>query len=264
LAEILRSALGRWLLAPAGNFSLQSASNYESGLGASAGANQEPQSARGRLWLVARSRSSLYSSHSRFVGQAGRRRASKPPTPDSLEARVEAYVEPYVRSNNFSGVVLLAREGKVVLRKGYGMANYELGVPNTPESKFHIASVSKSFTAAALLLLEQQGKLSVNDPLSKFIPDYPNGDRITIHHLLAHTSGIPDVNRLPGYEEKSRPPSDWRTSSAGSRISLSNSSRGRASPTATRTTTSWPTSSKRRRGKATAIFCANTCSPPCE
>ncbi len=125
---------------------------------------------------------------------------------EALEARIDAYVAPYLRSNNFSGAILIARGGRVLLRKGYGMANQELGVANSPETKFHVASISKSFTAAAILLLEQRGMLSVSDPLRKFIPDYPDGDKITIHHLLAHTSGIPNVNNFPDYGEKSRFP----------------------------------------------------------
>lgn len=123
-----------------------------------------------------------------------------------LRRKVDAYVRPFIRGNNFSGAILISRGGQVLLSKGYGVANYELGVPNTPRIRFHIASVSKSFTAAAILLLEQQGRLSVRDPLSKYIPDYPNGDRITLHHLLTHHSGIPNINDMPEYEQLSREP----------------------------------------------------------
>jgi CubicO group peptidase (beta-lactamase class C family) len=121
-----------------------------------------------------------------------------------LSSQVDAYIQPYVASNNFSGVILIAREGKILVNQGYGLANRELAVANTPDTRFHIASVSKSFTAAAILVLEQRGKLSVKDPLSKFIPDYPNGDKITIHHLLTHTSGIANANNLPQYDERSK------------------------------------------------------------
>lgn len=124
--------------------------------------------------------------------------------PEDLETRVDAYVMPSVQSNNFSGAILIAKGDKVLVRKAYGIANLELGVPNTPETRFHVASISKSFTAAAIILLEQKGKLSTVDPLSKFIPDYPNGDKITVHHLLVHTSGIPNVNSFPDYNAKSR------------------------------------------------------------
>ena len=122
----------------------------------------------------------------------------------SLAAKVDAYVKPYVESNNFSGSLLIAEAGKVVLSRGYGMANYELRVPNSSRTRFHLASLSKTFTAVAILILQERGQLRVEDPLTKFIPDYPSGDKITVHHLLTHTSGIPNVNNLPGYDEKSK------------------------------------------------------------
>jgi CubicO group peptidase (beta-lactamase class C family) len=123
---------------------------------------------------------------------------------DGLEARIDRYVQPYVDTRNFSGVVLVAREGRTAVRRGYGLANVELAVPNRPETRFHIASVSKPFTAAAILLLQQEGRLDVRDPVSRHVPGYPNGDRITLHHLLAHTSGIPNVNDLPDYDRQAR------------------------------------------------------------
>ena len=122
----------------------------------------------------------------------------------SLAAKVDAYVKPYVESNNFSGSLLIAKAGKIVLSRGYGMANYELSVPNSARTRFHLASLSKTFTAVAILILQERGQLRVEDPLTKFIPDYPSGDKITVHHLLTHTSGIPNVNNLPGYDEKSK------------------------------------------------------------
>jgi len=132
--------------------------------------------------------------------------ARQSPSPGSLEAEVDTYVEPYLEMKGFSGSILIASKGEVLLRKGYGMANYELDVPNTPQAKFHIASISKMFTAAAIMLLEERGLLRVSDPLTRYIPDYPDGDRITVHHLLLHTSGIPNVNNLPDYDTQSRFP----------------------------------------------------------
>jgi len=105
----------------------------------------------------------------------------------SVEAKVNAYAKPYLEIGGFNGSILVVKNGKVLVNKGYGMANYELGVPNTPQTKFHLGSISKTFTAAAILLLEERGQLRVNDPLTKFIPDYPNGDKITVHHLLSNT-----------------------------------------------------------------------------
>jgi CubicO group peptidase (beta-lactamase class C family) len=123
-----------------------------------------------------------------------------------LAALVDHYIEPYVKTRNFSGSVLLARQGQVLVSKGYGMANYELDVPSSPRTKFHIASVSKTFTAAAIMILAERGLLSPGDPVAKVIPGYPNGDRLTIHHLLVHTSGIPNINDFPEYNRISRFP----------------------------------------------------------
>jgi len=123
--------------------------------------------------------------------------------PQSLAAQVDAYVQPLVAGKNFSGCILMVRNGRPLVDRCYGMANYELGASNTDATRFHIASVSKSFTAAAILLLEERGKLKVEDKLSKFISDYPRGDEITIHQLLTHTSGIPNVNNFPAYDQKS-------------------------------------------------------------
>jgi CubicO group peptidase (beta-lactamase class C family) len=107
-----------------------------------------------------------------------------------------------VRNGDFSGSVLVAREGKVVFRKSYGMANYELSVPNSEKTRFHIASVSKTFTAAAIVLLEKQGKLKLSDPLSKWVPDFLNGEKITVEQMLTHRSGLPDYYSLPEYSAK--------------------------------------------------------------
>jgi CubicO group peptidase (beta-lactamase class C family) len=131
-----------------------------------------------------------------------------PASPDSaapaLEQRIDRFVRPYAASNNFTGVILVRRGGRVQLEKGYGMANYELGVPNTGFSRFHIASVTKAFTAAAILLLEERGKLSLSDPVSRHLPDYPKGDRIRIEHLLKHTAGIPNLGSGPDWARQER------------------------------------------------------------
>lgn len=118
---------------------------------------------------------------------------------NDLTLKIERYLKPYIETNNFSGTVLIAKKGEVIFHKGFGLASVELNVPNTTTTKYHIASVSKTFTAAAILLLEQRGFLTTEDFLSKYIADYPSGDKITIHHLLAHTSGITNVNNLPEY-----------------------------------------------------------------
>ena len=111
-----------------------------------------------------------------------------------LASRIEAYIQPFVLSNNFPGAILVARGDDVVFSKAYGMANYELTVANTHDSRFHLASLSKMFTAAAILLLEEQGKLSTADKVSRFVPGYPAGEKITLEQLLTHTAGVPNVD----------------------------------------------------------------------
>ena len=118
----------------------------------------------------------------------------------STVLKVDRFLRPYVQMQDFSGCVLIARRGQIVTRKCYGNANYELSVANTPQSKFHIASVTKSFTAAAVVILAEQGKLRFTDKLSRYIPDFPNGDKITIVELLEHSSGIPSYYSIPEYE----------------------------------------------------------------
>jgi CubicO group peptidase (beta-lactamase class C family) len=102
--------------------------------------------------------------------------------------------------------VLVASDDEVIYRKAFGMGSLELDVPLKPENVFEIGSVTKQFTAVAILMLEEQGKLSLDDDITKFFPDYPtHGHTITLHHLLTHTSGIKSYT---GMEEWL---SEWRT-----------------------------------------------------
>lgn len=118
--------------------------------------------------------------------------------------QIDTYLAPYVAGKNFTGVVLIAKGGKVLMNKGYGMADYELNVPNTSETMFHIASVSKPFSALAILQLAEQGKLGLDDPVEKYVPGFPHGDKITLRHLLTHTSGIANINNFPEYNSLQR------------------------------------------------------------
>jgi D-alanyl-D-alanine carboxypeptidase len=94
--------------------------------------------------------------------------------------------------------VIVVKDGKVVLRKGYGMANLELGVPVSPDMVFELGSVTKQFTAASILLLQERGQLRVEDDITRYLPDFPtHGQTITIENLLTHTSGIPSYTGLP-------------------------------------------------------------------
>jgi CubicO group peptidase (beta-lactamase class C family) len=123
-----------------------------------------------------------------------------------IATRLGAYLKDFEETGNFSGTVLVARSGQVVFRQSYGMASYELHVPNSNETRYHIASVSKPFTATAILQLQEQGRLNLSDPVSHYVPDFPNGDRITLGNLLTHTSGIPDINQLEDYDTFARSP----------------------------------------------------------
>jgi CubicO group peptidase (beta-lactamase class C family) len=126
-----------------------------------------------------------------------------------LTAELDAYVaefgkhwgEPFA----FSGYLMVAQHGKPVYARGFGHADRDEGAPPGPDTTFRIASVTKQFTAVAILRLQQQGKLRVSDTVRTHLPDYPEtGDRITIHQLLTHTSGIPSYTDRPDYDQ-SRP-----------------------------------------------------------
>jgi CubicO group peptidase (beta-lactamase class C family) len=123
-----------------------------------------------------------------------------------VASRIQAYLQPFGETGNLIGTVLVARGGRILFRQSYGMANYELRVPNSNETRYHIASVSKPFTAAAILQLQEQGRLSVSDHVSRYVPGFPNGDRITIDNLLTHSSGIPDINGFDDYDVFARSP----------------------------------------------------------
>lgn len=152
----------------------------------------------------------------------------------AIEAEVDSLFAPLVDRDLVSGSVLIAKDGHILLAKGYGLANREHESANTAETVYEIASITKSFTAIAILQLWQQGLLSLDDRVSKYLPDYPQGDRITLRHLLTHTSGIRSYVYLPDYAKNERLPLgieeviDWFKNeplefSPGDRFSYSNS-----------------------------------------
>ncbi|MBC6492057.1 serine hydrolase domain-containing protein [Flavihumibacter stibioxidans] len=94
------------------------------------------------------------------------------------------------------GVFMVAKKGKPIYHKAFGKANLEWGTKLNPDAVFQLGSITKQFTAIAILMLEEEGRLKVTDPIGRYIPDYPAGDRITIHHLLTHTSGIRDFTKM--------------------------------------------------------------------
>jgi CubicO group peptidase (beta-lactamase class C family) len=124
-------------------------------------------------------------------------------------ARIDAYLTRANKLGQFNGAALVAENGKVIYKKGLGLANMEWNVPNEPDTKFRLASITKQFTAALILQLVDQGKVKLDGKLSEYLPDYRKdvGDKVTIHHLLTHTSGIPSYTSLPKFmEEKTRNP----------------------------------------------------------
>jgi CubicO group peptidase (beta-lactamase class C family) len=107
--------------------------------------------------------------------------------------KMDQFVNAYANTGWFMGSVLVAKTGHELLSKGYGYADLEWRIPNLPRTRFQLASVTKQFTAASILLLEDRGKLRTNDPIRKYFPSMPVGwGEITIYHLLTHTSSIPD------------------------------------------------------------------------
>lgn len=125
------------------------------------------------------------------------------PTSKQLSAKIEEYLKAAVKFDQFSGSVLIARNGLPVVSRGYGMANYELNVPNTPKTVFRIASLTKQFTALAVMQLQERRKLNVNDAICKYLENCPAAwQPITIRQLLTHTSGIQNFSSLDDWDEK--------------------------------------------------------------
>jgi CubicO group peptidase (beta-lactamase class C family) len=118
----------------------------------------------------------------------------------NLDSRMDQIVESYASNRQFMGSVLVARGNEVLFSKGYGSANLEWEIPNTPSTKFRLGSITKQFTAASILLLEERGRLKVEDPVKKYLPDAPAAwDKITLFHVLTHTAGIPSFTSFPDY-----------------------------------------------------------------
>ena len=103
----------------------------------------------------------------------------------------------------FNGSALVAENGKIIYKGAYGNANMEWNIPNTPDTKFRLGSITKQFTATVILQLVEQGKIKLDGKLSDYLPEYRKdiGDKVTIHHLLTHTSGIPSYTGQPGFFE---------------------------------------------------------------
>ena len=116
---------------------------------------------------------------------------------DKLDKLISAYAD----YGKFNGSVLVAEKGKVIYKKGFGFADIEWNIPNQPDTKHRLGSITKQFTSMLIMQLVEQGKLKLDVPISTYLPDYPkkNGDVITIHHLLTHSSGTPNMTSFPNF-----------------------------------------------------------------
>lgn len=114
-------------------------------------------------------------------------------------AAFDRLVAPLVATNNFAGVVLVARGDRIVFQEGYGLADRERRLAHGPDSAFHVASISKTFTSAAIMRLADQGRVDLRAPLDRYMPELPYAAKETLHDLLSHTSGIPDVFEFDAY-----------------------------------------------------------------
>ncbi|WP_027420320.1 serine hydrolase domain-containing protein [Crocinitomix catalasitica] len=123
---------------------------------------------------------------------------------DLLISKVDTYIRAWEANNKFSGNVLIAKGDEVLFSKSYGLAYCAFDIENTAQTKFLIGSVTKPFTAYGILLLENRGKLSITDKLSKYFPDFPNAENVSIKHLLLHQSGIRDYHYFSNWRALSQ------------------------------------------------------------
>lgn len=132
----------------------------------------------------------------------------RPAEAATQKQELDRLITKYQQLRQFNGSVLVANEKGVILEKGYGFANFEWKVPNTPDTKFRIGSVTKQFTSMVIMQLVAEGKLRVEDPVTKYLPDYrkDTGDRITLAHLLNHTSGLPNYTNAEFFKNDARDP----------------------------------------------------------
>ncbi|HKJ47438.1 MAG TPA: serine hydrolase domain-containing protein, partial [Christiangramia sp.] len=121
----------------------------------------------------------------------------------SKAEKIDELMSKYEEYNQFNGSLLVAENGEVVLKKGYGLANMEWDIPNGTDTKHRVGSITKQFTSMLIMQLVEEGKLELDKPITTYLKDYPKktGDQVTIHHLLSHTSGIPNMTSFPGFFE---------------------------------------------------------------
>jgi CubicO group peptidase (beta-lactamase class C family) len=123
--------------------------------------------------------------------------------------KIDALIQAYNDLGQFNGSALVAENGKVIYKKGFGLANREWNIPNKPNTKFRLGSITKQFTSMLILQLVEQGKIDIQGKLSDYLPYYrkDTGSQVTIHHLLTHSSGIPSYTSIPNFfQDISRDP----------------------------------------------------------
>ena len=121
--------------------------------------------------------------------------------------KIDHLMNTYVEYDQFNGSILVANEGKVIYKKGFGLANKEWNIPYQPDTKHRLGSITKQFTAMLVLQLVEENKLDLHTPIAKYLPNYPRevAEKVTIHHLLVHSAGIPNfVSFRKFYSENSR------------------------------------------------------------
>lgn len=119
-------------------------------------------------------------------------------------SRMDKFMQLYYANSGFIGTVIVAENGTITYARGFGLASREKDIPNGPKVRYRIASVSKTFTATMIMKLAEQGKLTVHDPISRFLSGYRKdvADKVTIHHLLTHSSGIPNYVNSPEWQKQ--------------------------------------------------------------
>lgn len=119
--------------------------------------------------------------------------------------KIDQLISKYAEYGQFNGSILVAENGKVIYKKGFGAANMEWDIPNQPNTKFRLGSISKQFTSMLIMQLVEKGKLALDAPITTYLSDYPkdNGDKITLHHLMTHSSGIPNYTSFPDFRTTS-------------------------------------------------------------
>ena len=156
-----------------------------------------------RKALLTSARYFLFTATFLFVAQyAAMAQAQGGPDPDKT-AKIQDVLSLAHKYRQFNGSALVVEKGNVIYRGALGMANIEWGISNTPETKFRLGSITKQFTSMLILQLVDQGKIKLDGKLTDYLPDYRKdvGDKVTIHNLLTHTSGIPSYTDQPGFFE---------------------------------------------------------------